>query len=203
MGFKKILLVAHDIGAQTAYSYAATHPNNVSKLVIMDYIFPGFLPPQFGQNGPWWFTFHQVPNLPEFLVAGQEREYISSFVKMLSYNPSAITGGDLDIYAEKYSVPGAMRDGFEYYRAFPLDAVQNKALVNQSKLHVPVLVLEADFYPVFGGTVQGIPVADAVKAMAQNVTGIKVPLSGHWIPEEQPDFVLEQLANFFGENNSN
>ena len=94
-----------------------------------------------------------------------------------------------------------MRDGFEYYRAFPLDAVQNEALVNQSKLHVPVLVLEADFYPVFGGAVQGIPVADAVKAMAQNVTGVKVPLSSHWIPEEQPNFVLEQLANFFGGNN--
>lgn len=149
----------------------------------MDYIFPGFLPPQFGQNGPWWFTFHQVPNLPEFLVEGKEREYISSFVKMLAYNPSAITKEDLDIYAEKYSAPGAMRDGFEYYRAFPLDAVEDKALVNQSKLQVPVLVLEADFYPVFGGPVQGIPVANSVKAMAQNVTGIKVPLSGHWIPE--------------------
>lgn len=203
LGYKKILLVAHDIGAQTAFSYAATHANNVSKLVIMDYIFSGFLPPQFGQNGPWWFTFHQVPNLPEFLIAGQEREYISSFIKMLAYNPSAITEGDLDVYAEKYSVPGAMRDGFEYYRAFPQDAVQNKALVNQSKLHVPVLVLEADFYPVFGGSVQGIPVADAVKVMAQNVTGIKVPFSGHWIPEEQPDFVLKKLANFFGENKSN
>jgi pimeloyl-ACP methyl ester carboxylesterase len=202
LGFKKILLVAHDIGAQTAFSYTETHPNNVSKLVIMDYIFSGFLPPQFGQNGPWWFSFHQVPNLPEFLVGGKEREYISSFVKMLAYNPSAITEGDLDVYTEKYSSPGAMRDGFEYYRAFPLDAVQNKALVNQSKLQVPVLVLEADFYPVFGGAVQGIPVADAVKAMAQNVTGIKVPLSGHFIPEEQPQFVIKQLAKFFGGSNS-
>ena len=69
-------------------------------------------------------------------------------------------------------------------------------------LIVPVLVLEADFYPVFGGAVQGIPVANAVKAIAQNVTGIKVPLSGHWIPEEQPNFVLKQLANFFGGNNA-
>jgi pimeloyl-ACP methyl ester carboxylesterase len=198
LGFKKIFLVAHDIGAQTAFAYAEIRPNIVSKLVIMDYIFPGFLPPQFGQNGPWWFTFHQVPNLPEFLVEGKEREYISSFVKMLGYNPYAITKEDLDIYTEKYSAPGAMRDGFEYYRAFPKDAVQDKALVNQSKLQIPVLVLEADFYPVFGGAVQGLPVADAVKAMAQNVTGIKVPNSGHWIPEEQPQFVIKQLAKFFG-----
>jgi pimeloyl-ACP methyl ester carboxylesterase len=62
--------------------------------------------------------------------------------------------------------------------------------------------LEADSYPVFGGAVQGTPVMDSVKAMAQNVTGIKVPLSGHWIPEEQPHFVIKQLANFFAGGNS-
>jgi pimeloyl-ACP methyl ester carboxylesterase len=45
-------------------------------------------------------------------------------------------------------------------------------------------------------------VADAVKAMAQNVTGIKVLLSGHWIPEEQPQFVIKQLAKFFGGNSA-
>jgi hypothetical protein len=38
--------------------------------------------------------------------------------------------------------------------------------------------------------------------MAQNVTGIKVSLSGHRIPEEQPNLVLKQLANFFGGNNT-
>src|ERR687892_230253 len=39
LGFSKIFLVAHDIGAQTAYSFAAAHPNNVSKLVLMEYPF--------------------------------------------------------------------------------------------------------------------------------------------------------------------
>ena len=57
LGFNNIYLVAHDVGAQTAYSYAAAHPDNVSKLVLMDFPFPGFLPPEFGQNGPWWFAF--------------------------------------------------------------------------------------------------------------------------------------------------
>jgi pimeloyl-ACP methyl ester carboxylesterase len=54
LGFNKpIFLVAHDVGAQTAYSYAAAHPNNVTKLVIMDFPYPDFLPPEFGENGPW------------------------------------------------------------------------------------------------------------------------------------------------------
>jgi pimeloyl-ACP methyl ester carboxylesterase len=38
--------------------------------------------------------------------------------------------------------------------------------------------------------------------LAQNVQGIKVPNAGHFIPEEQPQFVIEQLANFFGQTNN-
>src|ERR687891_2892288 len=45
LGFKRIFLVGHDLGSQQAYSYAAAHPTEVRKLVIMDYFFPGFLPP--------------------------------------------------------------------------------------------------------------------------------------------------------------
>jgi hypothetical protein len=42
----------------------------------MEYPFPGFPPPELGGNEPWWFAFHQVLNLPEALVEGNEREYI-------------------------------------------------------------------------------------------------------------------------------
>jgi pimeloyl-ACP methyl ester carboxylesterase len=36
-----------------------------------------------------------------------------------------------------------------------------------------------------------------MKILAQNVQGIIVPNSGHWIAEEQPDFVIKLLNNFF------
>jgi pimeloyl-ACP methyl ester carboxylesterase len=202
LGFNKIFLVSHDIGGQTAFSFAAAHPNNVSKLVIMDYIFAGFLPPALGQNGPWWFAFHQVPNLPEVLVQGKEKEYLSWFYKGLAYNPEAITQDDIDEFVTHYSAPGGMRAGFEYYRAFPIDAVQNKEIINQSRLQVPILVLAGDIYPVFGGDVPGNPVLDSIKPLGVNVTGTIVPSSGHWIPEEQPDFVLDQLFKFFQDSTS-
>jgi pimeloyl-ACP methyl ester carboxylesterase len=198
LGFNQILLVAHDVGSQTAYSYAAAHPNNVTKLVIMDFPFPGFLPPEFGENGPWWFAFQQTPNLPEALVEDKEREYVSWFFKGLAYNPSAITEEDIDVFANHFSSPGGMRAAFEYFRAFPIDAEQNKESA-KDKITMPVLVLGGDIYPALGGDFPGNLALSSTQALAANVTGITVPLSGHWIPEEQPEFVIEQLTTFFGE----
>ena len=43
-------------------------------------------------------------------------------------------------YVSHYSAPGAMRAGFEYYRAFPHDAIQNMNYSNP-KLTMPVLAL--------------------------------------------------------------
>jgi pimeloyl-ACP methyl ester carboxylesterase len=39
-----------------------------------------------------------------------------------------------------------------------------------------------------------------MQQLAENVTGIRVPNSGHFIAEEQPQFVINQLSNFFGRN---
>jgi pimeloyl-ACP methyl ester carboxylesterase len=198
LGFNKILLVAHDVGSQTAYSYATDHPTNVSKLVLMDFPFPGFLPASFGQNGPWWFAFQQVPNLPESLVQGKEREYISWFFQGLAYNPSAVTDKDIDIYAGHISGPGGVKGAFEHFRAFPMDAEQNKESA-MHKITMPVLVLGGDIYPALGGDLPGNFALNSTQALATNVKGVTVPLSGHWIPEEQPDFVIEQIAAFFNE----
>jgi hypothetical protein len=34
--------------------------------------------------------------------------------------------------------------------------------------------------------------------VAQNVQGIIVPNTRHWIPKEQPQFVIDQPSRFFG-----
>jgi pimeloyl-ACP methyl ester carboxylesterase len=41
-----------------------------------------------------------------------------------------------------------------------------------------------------------------MKLLAQNVTGITLPNSGHYIPEEQPDVVVKLLNNFFSGNST-
>jgi pimeloyl-ACP methyl ester carboxylesterase len=199
---EKIYLVGHDVGAQTAYSYAAIHPDNVSKLVIMDYVFPGFYPPNLEGVCCWWFSFHQTRDIPELLTAGNEREYLSWHYRGLAYNPEAITEADIDKYVSSYSASGGMRAGFEYYRAFPINEEQNKVL-SETKLQMPVLALGADIYPALGGDAPGNFALDSTQGLAENVKGVIVPLSGHYIPEERPDFVTKELFKFFGNSTNN
>ena len=40
---------------------------------------------------------------------------------------------------------------------------------------------------------------ESMKLLATNVTGGIVPLSGYWIAEGRPDFLIEELAKFFSE----
>jgi pimeloyl-ACP methyl ester carboxylesterase len=185
---QKIYLVGHDVGVLTAYSYAASHPNNVSKLVILDV--PPLPPPGF-EDCCWWFSFHQTPDIPEMLTAGKEREYLSWFYRS-AYNPEAITEADIDKYVASYSAPGGMRAGFEYYRAFPITLEQNREHANV-KLPMPVLALGGEYS--FGSAA-----LDSMKPLATDVRGGVVPFSGHWIAEEQPEFLIEQLLSFFGDS---
>src|SRR3954447_1851756 len=203
LGFKSIYLVGHDIGAFVVYPYAAAHPAEVKKLVVMEIPPPGFFPPPTVNGGPaiWWVLFHQTPNVPEALVQGKEREYLSWHYQNLAYNPAAITQEAINEYVSHYSAPGGMRAGFEYYRAIPQDAIQNKNYSN-TKLTMPVLTLGGGYIPFFGGNIKMSIAEYGMKKLAQNVTGIIVPNSGHYIQEEQPQFLIKQLSNFFGQNNT-
>ena len=195
LGFKTIFLVGHDIGTQVAYSYAAAHPTEVKKLAVMELTIPGFVPA--GRMPLWWVVFHQTPDVPEALVQGKEMLYLSWFYHNLANNPAAITQEDINEYVSHYSAPGGMHAGFEHYRAFPQDAIQNQNY-SKTKLTMPVLALGGGYIPIFGGNITMPTVIYGMKVLAQNITGITVPNSGHFIPEEQPQFLTDQLLKFFG-----
>jgi pimeloyl-ACP methyl ester carboxylesterase len=90
-----------------------------------------------------------------------------------------------------YSAPGALRAGFELYRAFDLDAQDNRvALMRKGKLTLPVLAV--------GGAMStsGPLVEQMMHEVAEDVTGIRVPDTAHWIAEENPDAFVAALLDF-------
>lgn len=56
---------------------------------------------------------------------------------------------------------------------------------------MPILVLS-------GECSFGIAALDSMHLLATDVRGGVIPDSGHWIPKDQPDFIIEQFVNFFG-----
>lgn len=119
------------------------------------------------------------------------REYLTWFYRHFTCNQAATTEQDIDEYVSHYSAPGGMRAGFEYYRAFPQDAIQN---VEASKIKLPMPVL------ALGGECSfGTAALESMCQLATDVRGGLVPDSGHWIPEEQPKFLVEQLTKFFNQ----
>lgn len=187
LGFEEVAVVGHDWGMPTAYAYAARYREEVQALAVMEAMLPGVR--EDDKLGMLWHVrFHQVRDLPERLVSGNEETYLKWFYREGAYDPSAIDREALQEYVRSYSAPGGLRGGFEYYRAYDEDAEHNKEHTQQD-LEMPVLALggEASF--------RSMPVQD-MEAVATDVDGEVVERAGHWIPEERPDYLVERLRGF-------
>jgi pimeloyl-ACP methyl ester carboxylesterase len=197
LGHKRFLLVGHDWGGPTAYALAASHPEAVEKLAIIDVVIPGD-GGDFSQGGRrWHHQFHMTPDLPEALIQGRERIYLQWFYQTFAYKPGAISDADLDEFVRTYSQPGALRAGFNYYRNLPRDAEDNRAqLATGFRLPMPVLAIGgAVSYP--HGRGRGGDVEASLRRVAVDVAGVVVPEAGHFVPEEQPEVAARLLLDFF------
>ena len=199
LGYEKVNVVGHDIGAQVAFSYAANYPQATMKLVLLDVPHPDEqlakwpLLPAAGTFGDkidenhayaWWFAFHQVRGLPEQLLEGREYMEQEWFFRYLLYDESAIDAKDRAVYAAAYASQDSIRAGNAWYQAFPQDILDDKTY---GKLEMPVLGLAG---PGYGW------LKDTLERHATDVRVIKIPNCGHFIAEEKPDETIRYLNEF-------
>lgn len=140
LGHERFSVAGHDLGAQVAYALGRHHPDQVSKVAVLDAPVPGIPPWDELTKNPrlWHWTFYNVPDLPEAMIGGgRERLYFSWFYRQIAVDTNAIET-DLDEVVRAYSQPGALRAGLAYFRAFEQDARDNAGYA-QSKLKMPVL----------------------------------------------------------------
>src|SRR3954452_8670498 len=133
-----------DIGSMVATAYAFRYRDDVRAVVYGEASQPGtsFYDRIKHTSTEWHFLFHQVLDLPEMLVAGRERLYLQYFYDRQGARPTAV---DTDTFARAYEQPGAMRAGFDLYRAFEQDSRDIRAaLESKGKLTIPCLGLYGD-----------------------------------------------------------
>jgi pimeloyl-ACP methyl ester carboxylesterase len=193
-----INLVGHDIGLMVAYAYAATYPTEVRHLVLMEAPIPDssvYSFPALSANGPglWWFGLFNTPSMAKALLQGREAQFITDFFKS-SVPPvvaNSITSEDKITYTNDLRGPDHLNAYISYFSTLPQDITYNKQHLLQKKLTMPVLAMGADHSI-------GAGVGDQVAQYATNVKKVVVANSGHWIPEEHPQVVIQNLLSFFG-----
>ena len=193
-------VVGHDVGSVVAFRLAADHANVVSHLVLLDVPvigeqkegLGGVTPP--GQLPRWHHLFHQVIDLPEALTFGRERIYLEWFFNWGTDQAGVFSDADISEYVRAYSQAGAMRAGFNMYRALPQDIADNYAMLSTGfKLPMPTLGLGGG-----GSRGRGEMVVESLRRVAIKAEGGSVSDCGHFIPEEKPQELAERLRAFLG-----
>jgi pimeloyl-ACP methyl ester carboxylesterase len=189
LGIKRARVAGHDIGLMVAYAYAAQYPAEVDRIALMDAFLPGV--------GDWekvWLLrdlwhFHFYGEVPLKLVTGRERIYLEHFWNDFAADRThSVPEADRKFYAAAYARPGSMRVGMEVFRAFAQDA-KDFAEFARVKLPMPMLVLS-------GEKASGEFLIQQGRLVADNVDGVIVKGSGHWLMEEAPDQVIPKLVDF-------
>lgn len=189
LGVEKARVVGHDIGLMVAYAYATQFPAETEKLVVMDAFLPGV---------PGWEAIYNAPNIwhfrfngeyPEALVKGRERTYFEYFWNVFAADKTrSIPEADRKAYTEAYSRPGRMRAAWTYFASWP-ELAKDFAQVSRTKLVMPVL-------SIGGEKSLGNELAAQMKLVADDVTVIVLPNTGHWILEERPKETTDALVKF-------
>ncbi|MEU2376412.1 alpha/beta fold hydrolase [Streptomyces misionensis] len=199
LGVSTYWLVAHDIGAWVAFSLALTHQSQLHGLALLDAGIPGITLPDAIPTNPeqawktWHFAFHLVPDLPETLLVGREREYIGWFLKAKALSPDTFDDAEIEHYAASVAADGGLHASLAYYRDAAESARKNHEALAQHHLDLPVLGISSSH-----GSIPDM--AASVKPWADHATGIAVPDAGHFIPDEQPGAVTAALTDFITED---
>lgn len=186
----RFALVGHDFGGSVACALAAAHRDKVSHLVIEEELLSGCPVPSdlVSTRYPRWHNaFHAVPDVPELLIRGKERDHLNLFWS-LTAGSTAMSRQVIEEYERTYLAPGALRAGLAYYRTGSEDAELNRRTARRP-LKIPTLAIGGDM-------AMATAVEASMRHIASEVSGVVVDNCGHYPAEEHPQQVAGLIENF-------
>jgi pimeloyl-ACP methyl ester carboxylesterase len=191
----RVYVVGHDIGGMVAYAFARLYPRAIRGVMIVDMPLPGFAPSDDILSRLWHVGFHQMSSLPEQLIAGRQAIYFrQAFFDTGTVNKRAVSDADVARYAESYAGPEKLRAGFEFYRAFPMNAAFNVA--QRGAIDVPLVLVGGDS----ADTAFGSHFSDLAETLRHfgwsTVKTELVKSSGHYVMDDQPEALAELIERY-------
>ena len=189
LGLTRVQVVGHDWGGLLAYCLAVTHPELVSRLVVINAPHPEMYRRavrHFDQmRRAWYVALFQLPWFPEWLV--QRRGMMRLCLRGLTVRPDAFTDADVERYLAAMRRPGVAWSALAYYRALFRFPMRLKIPVSQ-----PTMVL-------WGEQDAALSAPLLLDGLAEYVPDLRVqrfPDAGHWLHHDLPEVVTRCLLDF-------
>ncbi len=201
---RRLFVVAHDMGAPPAFLWAANYPDEVAGLIyaeapvmlhrVLEKIIV-YAPEPMANGSMWWWVLPLAPGVPEALIVGKEREFMNLFFQGPAVaRPDAIPSESLEEYLRTFSGRDGVLGALGVYRA-AFTTIEQTEPSTKRKLEIPVVAMG-------GENGLGAKVGELVAEIANNVRSFVVPGCGHFIPEEDPQAILEQIRQLTEATNS-
>ena len=130
-------------------------------------------------------TIRAAPDVLKRLIVGHERELLAWFYEGATANPASIEPATIDEYLRSFSGVEGVLGAHGVYRA-AFTTMDQTAPLALRKVQLPVIALGGD--KSLGDKVQQM-----VAMVAESVEGHTLVYCGHFIPEEQPERVMDYI----------
>jgi pimeloyl-ACP methyl ester carboxylesterase len=189
LGYEKVMVVGHDVGAWVAFTYAKYFQQNVLGLGLLDAAIPGLNDESFftleNAKKVWQFYFHINLEIAELLIKDREVDYLNWYFQNKSVIKNNLNSEITDYYIAEYTKANAMKAGLRWYQDVPISQKQIE-LKSTETLTMPVLALG-------GESATGLLIHNALQSQTKSLIGGSLPNCGHYLPEEQPVIVAEWI----------
>jgi len=195
LGFDRFQVGAHDRGARVAHRLALDHPERVERLLLLDIaptlaMYEGTTEAFARAYWHWFFLIQPAP-LPERLIEADPRAYVRDVMGRRHAGLDVFAPEALAEYERCLAIPGTAASICGDYRASAgIDLDHDREV--ERRLVLPLRVL----WGGLGVVGRCFDVLTLWREVADDVSGRALEC-GHYLAEERPDEVLDEMLGFF------
>lgn len=196
LGYSEFFVAGHDRGARVVHRMALDYPEKIKKACVMDIVPTHHMfkttNQQFATGYYHWYFLIQPDNLPERMIGADPAYYLEEILKRWSAPGAVFKKEAVDEYIRCFSTAESIHASCEDYRAAAtIDLVHDEEDMS-TKVTCALLVL----WGAKGFIQRNYDVLSIWREHALHVEGKSLEC-GHFLAEESPLEVCEELLQFF------
>lgn len=197
LGLGSVHLTGQDLSGPLTYRLASGRPELVRSLTFIETGLPGFgleaaMDPTRG--GAWHFGFFAAPGIPDMLLPGHERAFLTRYAfEGHTDVKDAVGPADVEEFMRTFTGPDAYRGSAGLYGSMVSEAAELQEL-GRRRLRMPTMGIGGGASTGTGDFPQR-----TLEEVADDVRGFVISDSGHFAAQERPETLAERLLDFFGE----